>query len=182
MRAWWRRRRGGPAWSKPAYLGLDLSLEHVALSRKRFATRQQMRFAVADAAHLPVPDGCIDVAYSIEAVQHFEQADRFYREVARVLRPGGWFLLASLWRPDQEPGEVFQTAGLTMTERCDITANVVASLDRTSALRQAFVDSLSLADRFRPIVSSWAGVRGTESYDGLSSGALVYVRYRLVRK
>lgn len=154
----------------------------MVLCRKRFAARNAMQFAVADAAHLPVPDCCVDVAYSVEAVQHFEHPERFYLEVARLLRPGGWFLLTTLWRPGQEPDKVFETSGLRVTERCDITANVVASLDRTSALRQEFVDSLNLPDRFKPTVASWAGVRGTESYEGLSSGALLYVRYRLVRQ
>ena len=129
-----------------------------------------------------MPDGRFDVAFSVEAVQHFEQPDRFYREVARLLRPGGWFLLTTLWRPGQEPLGAFETSGLLVKERRDITANVVASLDRTSALRQEFVDALNLPERFKPIVSSWAGVRGTESYEGLSSGALIYVRYRLQRQ
>ena len=153
------------------YLGLDLSLEHLALCRKRFAARKEMQFALADAARLPVPDCRFDVAYSVEAVQHFEQPDRFYREVARLLRPGGWFLLTTLWRPGQEPAGVFERSGLLVRERCDITANVLASLDRTSTLRQDFVDSLNLPERFKPIVSSWAGVRGTESVRGSLLGS-----------
>jgi SAM-dependent methyltransferase len=163
------------------YLGLDLSAEHVAMSRDRLAPRAGTHFAQADAAFLPALEGRFDAAYSIEAAQHFQDADRFYREVGRLLRPGGSFLLASLWQPALEPLEGFRSAGLRVVERRDITANVVGSLGRTSGLREELVDSLNLPERFRPLLLSWAGVRGTDSYECLANGSLVYLTYRLVR-
>jgi SAM-dependent methyltransferase len=119
--------------------------------------------------------------FSVEAVQHFEHPDRFYREAARVLRPEGWLLLASLWRPQQEPLAAFAESGFRVIERRDITPNVLASLDRTSGLREELVDSLELPERFRPFMMSWAGVRGFASYDGLASGSYKYLKYRLAR-
>lgn len=165
-----------------AYLALDLAAEHVRLSRSRIGPRRATHFAMADAAFLPVATGSADVVFSIEAAQHFERPERFYVEAARVIRPGGWFLLAALWPPSSLPDTFFATCGLRLVERRDITANVVASLDRTSALRQDLVDSLDLPDRFRPLLLSWAGVRGTPSYDNLASGAMRYVSYRLQRE
>jgi ubiquinone/menaquinone biosynthesis C-methylase UbiE len=180
--------RGGGAefllQSRPGlrYLGIDLSPEHLALCRTRFASRPGTGFVLADAAYLPARDGRFDAAFSIEAAQHFAEPNRFYHEVARLLRPGGWFLVASLWQPSQEPTDVFRDAGFRVVERRDITANVVASLSRTSGLREQLVDSLSLPERFRPLLLSWAGVRGTASFDCLATGALLYVTYRMVRE
>ncbi|HYM23870.1 MAG TPA: class I SAM-dependent methyltransferase [Vicinamibacterales bacterium] len=165
-----------------AYAGFDLSHEHVSLCRRRFASRRHTNFAQANAAALPAIGGRLDAAFSIEAAQHFDRPDLFYQEVARLLRPGGTFLLASLWQPALEPTALLESAGLRIVDRRDITANVVASLARTSGLREALVDSLEMAERFRPHLLSWAGVRGTPSFDCLASRALIYLSYRLVRK
>jgi len=163
------------------YVGLDLSADHLDLSRRRLAPRPFTHVAMADAASLPMATGAADVLYSIEAAQHFEQPERFYREAARVVRPEGWFLLAALWPPTRLPDASLESAGFRIIERRDITANVVASLDRTSHLRQELIDSLDLPERFRPLLLSWAGVRGTPSYDNLATGAMRYVHYRLQR-
>jgi ubiquinone/menaquinone biosynthesis C-methylase UbiE len=163
------------------YVGLDLSAEHLDLSRRRLTPRPFTSFAMADAAALPVADASADVLYSIEAAQHFEHPDRFYREAARVVRPRGWFLLAALWPPSKLPDAPLEAAGFRIDERVDITANVVASLERTSELREKLIDSLDMPERFRPLLLSWAGVRGTPSYDNLATGAMRYVKYRLQR-
>lgn len=163
------------------YLGLDLSKEHVSVCRRRFASRDATQFVVADATRLPVGNDCFEAAFSIEAVHHFEHPDRFYSEVARALCPDGWFFLAGLWRPGQDSGESFEACGFRVVERCDISANVLASLTRTSALRQKMVESLKLPERFMPLLMSWAGVRGYGVYESLASGSLAYQRYRLVR-
>lgn len=160
------------------YVGLDLSAEHLALCRQRLASHDA-HVAKADAARLPLASGGADVVFSVEALQHFEAPERFYTEAARVLAPGGWLLAASLWRVDLDPTETFRTCGFDVVERTDITPNVVASLTRTTHLREALIDSLDLPERFRPNLMSWAGVRGYGSYEGLASGSWKYLRFRL---
>lgn len=165
-----------------AYLGLDLSPEHVRACRRRFPGRRQAHFAVADAGRLPVPDARFDAAFSLEACHHFEDIRAFYREAARVLRPGGWLLLAGIWPSGDDPGAPLEAAGFEVAERHDITGGVVASLARTAALRERLVDALDLPDRFRSFLTSWAGVRGSGSYEELSAGERLYLRYRLRRR
>lgn len=163
-----------------SYLGLDLSREHVRACRRRFSLEGRAQFAVADAARLPVPEARFDAALSVEACHHFEDLGAFYGEVARALRPGGSFLLAGIWQSGHDSSEPLEAHGFRVVERSDITANVIASLTRTSALRQQLVESLELPERFRPFLMSWAGVRGSGSYDELVSGMRVYLRYRLL--
>jgi ubiquinone/menaquinone biosynthesis C-methylase UbiE len=180
-------RGGGAAFlleHQPAlkYLGLDLSREHVAVCRRRFESLgRNASFAQANASQLPVQSDRFDVAFSVEAVHHFDDIERFYRDVARALRPGGWFLLTGLWRPGEGSDASFEAAGFAVKERCDITPNVIASLTRTSDLRQQLIESLDLPERFRPLLFSWAGVRGHGAYESLASGALRYLRFRLQR-
>ncbi len=163
------------------YTGLDLSPEHARACRRRFLGADQAQFAVADAMRLPVSGAGFDAAFSIEACHHFESLGAFYGEVARALRPRGWLLLAGIWVAGDDPEAAMQAAGFRVAERADISANVVASLARTSALRERLVDSLELPERFRPFLMSWAGVRGSGSYRELESGERLYLRFRLQR-
>jgi SAM-dependent methyltransferase len=181
--------RGGGAWfllgQQPhlRYLGLDLSPEHLNVCRQRFAGRPEARFARANAVRLPLPTAAFDAAFSVEAAHHFGDFAGFYRQVARALRPGGWFLLTGIWRPNQpdtepEPGPAH---GFEVVEREDISANVIASLDRTSELREQLVLSFEMPERFRPLLMSWAGVKGHGVFQSLVSGSLRYLRFRLRR-
>jgi ubiquinone/menaquinone biosynthesis C-methylase UbiE len=52
-----------------------------------------VQFQVADAENLPFPDNSFDRATCRIAPHHFPNVARFAREVARVLKPGGIFLL-----------------------------------------------------------------------------------------
>jgi SAM-dependent methyltransferase len=165
------------------YLGLDLSPEHIRVCRARFTGRTSAHFSIANATRLPVPAQQFDAAFSVEAAHHFGDLDGFYRQVARALRPGGWFFLTGIWRPNQpatepEPGPA---QGFEVIEREDISPNVVVSLARTTELRKQLIASLQLPERFQPLLLSWAGVVGYGVYQSLVSGSLRYLRFRLRR-
>jgi len=44
---------------------------------------------------LPLPDASVDLAYSVEVLEHLEDQFAFLREVQRVLRPGGRFVITT---------------------------------------------------------------------------------------
>jgi SAM-dependent methyltransferase len=48
----------------------------------------------ADGGQLPVADGSLDHVLAVECVFHFPSRKKFFREVARVLRPGGTLALS----------------------------------------------------------------------------------------
>jgi ubiquinone/menaquinone biosynthesis C-methylase UbiE len=74
---------------------VDASPQMLAVAKTRLGrvTDRPWRFVTGDAFALPF-QGPFDLAYSFRLVRHFERADRvrLYREIARVLRPGGLFI------------------------------------------------------------------------------------------
>jgi len=64
-------------------------------------------FLVADAEALPFPDADFDIVTTRIAPHHFPNPRQYVREVARVLRPGGVFVLDDNMAPDDQELDVF---------------------------------------------------------------------------
>lgn len=74
--------------------GIDLTPASIELARKRFSLYGvKGDLQVADAEHLPFPDGSFDVVYSFGVLHHTPDTQRAIDEVFRVLKPGGEMIL-----------------------------------------------------------------------------------------
>lgn len=112
-----RRRRGcstsppggGHTGLRLAELGHDVTLSDIAepmLERVREAARERgltVETRRHEAEKLPYADGAFDLVTCRVAPHHFSSPESFVRESARVLRPGGWFVLIDGSVPDDEP-------------------------------------------------------------------------------
>jgi ubiquinone/menaquinone biosynthesis C-methylase UbiE len=89
-------------WSPGLHVtGIDLSdvMLAQAITNARLAgVPHQTDFRTADAAALPFPDASLDLVVSTLSLHHWDDAVPVFNEVARVLRPGGAFLLFDLRR------------------------------------------------------------------------------------
>lgn len=76
----------------------------------RYAARRgladRVRFEQADYAATSFPDESFDVVWSLEALCHAPSKAAFYREAARLLRPGGRVIVAEFLRSGRPLGEV----------------------------------------------------------------------------
>jgi SAM-dependent methyltransferase len=74
--------------------GIDLSEEMVRRAQRRIGLDPEGRvaFKVADAANLPFEEDSFDLVAQLNMPP-------FFSEIARVLRPGGFALIASSWGP-----------------------------------------------------------------------------------
>jgi ubiquinone/menaquinone biosynthesis C-methylase UbiE len=74
----------------------DLNAPMLEVARTKFKPGEEVAFQPADAAALPFPDGAFDAVVCQFGVMFFPQKDTSYREVHRVLAPGGRYLF-SVW-------------------------------------------------------------------------------------
>ncbi len=84
----------------------DLTPRMLAAAERSFARLglANVRVAEADAEELPFPDVSFDIVTCRIAPHHFPNPDRFIAESARVLAPGGRFLLVDTTVPAGETG------------------------------------------------------------------------------
>jgi ubiquinone/menaquinone biosynthesis C-methylase UbiE len=83
-------------WPKARLFGVDPSTGMIEGGRG--LTPADLHVASAEA--IPLPDDSVDLAFSTIAFHHWADPARGLREVARVLRPGGGFVLVDNIGPD----------------------------------------------------------------------------------
>ncbi len=74
----------------------DLNPPMLEVARTKFRPGEQVDFRAADATALPFSDGTFDVVVCQFGVMFFPEKDTSYRELHRVLAPGGRYLF-SVW-------------------------------------------------------------------------------------
>ncbi len=175
-------RGGGSAfmakYMSPRYVtGMDGSARAVVYSI-RHHSGPNLAYCAGDAEALPFGPESFDVVVNVEASHCYGSMVRFLREVRRVLRPAGWFVMADVRAsPDIAAlDEAFAQADLPPVRVEDITANVLASLDEMNERK------VKIAHRLvpRPFVSlmlEFSGVRGSTMYQELVRREKRYLHY-----
>jgi len=80
---------------------IDLTPEFLNEAKNKSNHLPNVAFRLGDFHELPFEDNTYDVVFGVETVCHASDFDRVFREVYRVLKPGGQFLLFDGYR---QPG------------------------------------------------------------------------------
>ena len=77
-------------------MATDLNPPMLAVARQKFLDAEKVGFEPADATDLPFGDRCFEAVACQFGVMFFPDKERSYREVRRVLQPGGHYCF-SVW-------------------------------------------------------------------------------------
>jgi phosphoethanolamine N-methyltransferase len=104
-------------------------LDKAAAGARETGLADRARFQLVEPGPLPFEDGRFDVVFSKDAIIHVPDKPALFRDILRVLRPGGWVVLSDWFRGDQpfsrEMTDWISALGLTFS---------MALLDDTAAL------------------------------------------------
>ena len=83
--------------------GVEINPALIAESRKWFG---ELPVQPVSGVALPFPDASFDLVLSFDVFEHIRDSDAHLREVSRVLRPGGRYLVQT---PSKWPNTIFET-------------------------------------------------------------------------
>jgi len=72
---------------------VDASPAMIEAARERVGANPRVSIVQADAAELPIATGSVDVVVAVRLILHVSDPQAVFGEIARVLRPGGLFVL-----------------------------------------------------------------------------------------
>ena len=88
-------------------VGADATFEMLHAGRSSVVTAHNAGFAQSYATALPFADATFELVTCRLAAHHFTDAQSAFHEVARVLRPGGRFVLVDNYAPDDRSLDMF---------------------------------------------------------------------------
>jgi SAM-dependent methyltransferase len=134
-----------------------------------------LSFLEGSAENLPLLDETADALINVEASLCYADRYRFYSEVHRVLRPGGFFCYADLQWPEAVDGLVtaLQEVGFDLLHLADVTANVSRALELDSERRLAYVRA-NAPWFLRHAMRTFGGAPGTRIPTALADGRMGY--------
>jgi ubiquinone/menaquinone biosynthesis C-methylase UbiE len=180
--------RGGGAdyikrYLKPKKMvGLDISDNAVSFCNQKFDL-EGLAFETGNAESLPFPDHSFDVVINVESSHCYSSMDDFLGQVKRVLREGGYFLMADFRR--REALEDFQksltASGLTLIQETDITQNILKALRLDDERKTALIKK-SVHKSLVGLFLEFAGTDGTLIYERFLTGETIYLSYILQKQ
>ncbi len=159
------------------YTALDLNPTGIEFCKRRHQV-PGLEFVQGDAQNLPFPNDTFDVVINVEASHCYPNLSKFLSEVARVLKPGGFFLYADFRFSDGivKWETAMENAPLKLQQSRDISSKVLRGMDLNSPRSVELLDK-KLPKFLHSLGRDFAGVQGSRVYNALQEGSLSYRSY-----
>lgn len=144
--------------------GVEINEVGVEVSRSLVASAgvgERVRFHLGDAMAMPFPDATFDTALSLNVMNVFSDKVGLFREVFRVLRPGGiWAFLSGTFELDEGDDDVRRrlARGYLIPQFYDSLAGYKAKLREAGFVIDEVVEFIS---DFRVQVKRWGDAYAT---------------------
>ena len=157
-------------------IGLDLSSEAIAFCN-RIHGDSSTYFMEGDAERLPFPGSSFDVVGNVESSHGYPAIESFYREVWRVLAPGGAFLYTDIFSPADfaEHERRLRAIGFVFERERDVTQNVLLSCRQVGDRRAEAFDRAAE----RNVIKEFLSTPDSGVFEAMNSGAAIYKIFRL---
>jgi ubiquinone/menaquinone biosynthesis C-methylase UbiE len=162
-------------------LGVDYSKNQVEFCLKNYK-HPNINFIEGDAENLNLPSQSFDMVLNVESSHCYGNFQKFIDEVARILRPGGRFLLTDFMDIENVENYEFKLKEkFKFVQRVDITLNVLIALKLDTQRRIEWIDKgiPAFATKF---VKRFAGCEGSRIYQRFLARESVYLAYELMKK
>ena len=159
--------------------GIDLARRSVEYCQQRHQI-PGLDFRQGDAQDLPLDDESVDVVLNVESSHAYPSRQKFFQEVYRVLRPGGYFLITDLIEEHkrEELESTLTGTGLSMLEKQEITTEVLKALCENEEEKKEKIAGF-VRPMLRGMFREFAGLEGSAIVESFTSRYMVYYRYVL---
>ena len=150
--------------------GVDLSPDYVAVARlltDRAGLAEQVTFQEADLLRLPFEDGRFDLVWTQHVAMNIADRDGLYRELQRVLKPGGRLAFYDPLAADGHPEVIYPVpwAQSAATSTLLTSAETTAALERAGFSVNTLDDVTEPAFRLGRSTGSSSARRGQSGHD-----------------
>jgi SAM-dependent methyltransferase len=160
-------------------LGVDLEERAVKFSNKYYKI-DNLKFKQGDAQNLSLDSNSCDIVFNVESSHRYPDFQSFLREVSRILRPGGHFLITDFRYAHEfeKFQEDVKNSGFKIVREKDINQDVVEALNLDDQRRRNLV--YKLTPKFlHKIALNFAGTVGSPTYNQFAKRDYIYYTYIL---
>ncbi len=117
--------------------GLDLNQKAINFCQN-FHCQKNATYLQGNAQKLPFETDSFDVVINVESSHRYPEPQKFFHEVYRVLKPGGYFLFTDFRTGDEvlNMESQLKTSRLELLEKEDISQDVLKALDLSESERK----------------------------------------------